>query len=170
MRDVSSPVRVVSAALLAVMVVGGVSGCKWFRKDNALYAGSPETRPLEVPPDLDRPRTEGAVALPQAPQSVTRSGAEATSAQGNGFAAAGTREAVFERVARALVLVSGLNIVNQAELLGTFEVEYGGESFMVRVVAAGDGSVVSAVDARGELANGAAAQRLMTSLKGAVAQ
>jgi len=172
MRDVSSPVRVVSAALLAVVVVGGVSGCKWFRKDNALYAGPPETRPLEVPPDLDRPRTEGAVAVPQAPQSVTRAGAEASSAQANtnGFAAAGTREAVFERVARALVLVSGLSIVNQAELLGTFEVEYGGESFMVRVAAAEDGSFVSAVDARGEPANGAAAQRLITALRGAVAQ
>jgi len=166
MRDVSSPVRVLAVAALSLAVLGA-SGCKWFRKDNALYAGPPETRPLEVPPDLDRPRTEGAVTLPQA--TATRSGAEAV-AQGNGFAAAGTREAVFERVARALVLVSGLTIVNQAELLGTFEVEYGGESFMVRVAAAEDGSVVSAVDARGEPANGAAAQRLMTSLKGAVAQ
>jgi len=171
MRDVSSPVRVLAVAVLAVAVVG-VSGCKWFRKDNALYAGPPETRPLEVPPDLDRPRTEGAVAVPQVPQSVTRSGAEVASAQANanGFAAAGTREAVLERVARALVLVSGLSIVNQAELLGTFEVEYDGESFMVRVAAAEDGSFVSAVDARGEPANGAAAQRLITSLKGAVAQ
>jgi len=169
MRDVSSPVRVLSAALLAVVVVGGVSGCKWFRKDNALYAGPPENRPLEVPPDLDRPRTEGAVTVPQ--QSVTRSGAE-VSAQANatGFAATGAREAVFERVARALVLVSGLTIVNQAELLGTFEVEYGGESFMVRVASVEGGSFVSAVDPRGEPANGAAAQRLMTALKGAVAQ
>jgi len=172
MRDVASPVRVLSAALLALAVIGGVSGCKWFRKDNALYAGPPENRPLEVPPDLDRPRTEGAVTVPQTPQSVTRSGAEASAQeQANGFAAAGTREAVFERVARALVLVSGLTIVNQAELLGTFEVEYGGESFMVRVVAgAGDGSFVSAVDPRGEPANGAAAQRLITALRGAVAQ
>jgi len=171
MRDVASPVRVLSAALLALAVIGGVSGCKWFRKDNALYAGPPENRPLEVPPDLDRPRTEGAVTVPQTPQSVTRSGAEATAqANANGFAAAGAREAVFERVARALVLVNGLTIVNQAELLGTFEVEYGGESFMVRVAGAEDGSFVSAVDARGEPANGAAAQRLITALRGAVAQ
>jgi len=171
MRDVSSPVRVLSAALLALTVVGGVSGCKWFRKDNALYAGPPENRPLEVPPDLDRPRTEGAVSLPQSGQPVTRSGAEAAAqANANGFAAEGAREAVFERVARALVLVSGLSIVNQAELLGTFEVEYGGESFMVRVAGTEGGSFVSAVDARGEPANGAAAQRLMTALKGAVAQ
>jgi len=169
MRDVSSPVRVLSAALLALVVVGGVSGCKRFRKDNALYAGPPATRPLEVPPDLDRPRTEGAIALPQGTQPVTGADAEANA---NGFAAAGTRDEVLERVARALVLVSELNIVNQAELLGTFEVEYGGESFMVRVVAAeGEGgSFVSAVDTRGEPANGAAAQRLMTALKGAVAQ
>jgi len=168
MRDFSPPVRVLAVAVLTLAVVGA-SGCKWFRKDNALYAGPPENRPLEVPPDLDRPRTEGAVSMPQTPQTATRSGTAAV-AQGTGFAVAAGRDVTLERVARALALVSGLSIVNQAELLGTFEVDYGGEQFMLRVAEGEGGSVVSAVDARGEPANGAAAQRLMTALKGAVVQ
>jgi len=166
MRDVSSPVRVLSVALLALAVIGA-SGCKWFRKDNALYAGPSENRPLEVPPDLDLPRTEGAVNLPSGSQSVTRSSVDV--AGSNGFAVAAGRDEVLERVARALTLVQGLSIVNQADLLGTFEVEYGDERFLVRVVSAGEGSsVVSAVDARGEPATGPAAQRLITALRGAV--
>jgi len=169
MRDVSSPVRVLAVALLTVAVLGA-SGCKWFRKDNTLYVGPPENRPLEVPPDLDRPRTEGAVGLPQKQPSAPGSGAGSASAQANGFAVADSHASVFERVARALVLVQGLTIVNQAELLGTFEVEYGGESFMVRTVGTEDGSFVSAVDPRGEPANSAAAQRLITALKEAVMQ
>ena len=48
------------------------SGCSWFRKDKGAYAEAPEDRPLEVPPDLDRPSTEGAMKLPPAAgQSVT---------------------------------------------------------------------------------------------------
>jgi len=166
MRDVSVSVRVL-AVLLGVAVIG-VSGCKWFRKDNALYAGPAENRPLEVPPDLDLPRTEGAVNLPAAqPPSVTRSSVE--TAPANGFAVAAGRDEVLERVARALALVQGLTIINQADLLGTFEVEYGDERFLLRVASAGEGSsVVSAVDARGEPATGPAAQRLITALRGAV--
>jgi len=167
MRDCSPAVRVLSVTVLAVAIIGA-SGCKWFRKDNALYAGAPETRPLEVPPDLDRPRTDGAINLPQT-ASATRSGTDAA-ASGSGFTVAAARDEVFERVARALPLVQGLSIVNQADLLGTFEVEYGGEQFLLRVAASEGGSVVSAVDPRGQPATGASAQRLLTALKGAVAQ
>jgi len=167
MRDCSPVLRVLSVTVLALAVTG-VSGCKWFRKDNALYAGAPENRPLEVPPDLDRPRTDSAITPPQT-ASATRSGAE-TVASGNGFAVAAPREEVFTRIASALALVQGLSIVNQAELLGTFEVDYGGEQFLVRVAASEGGSVVSAVDPRGQPANGAFAQRLLTALKGAVGQ
>ena len=54
-----------TAALSALVVaVLATSGCSWFRKENALYAQAPENRPLEVPPDLDRPGTAGAMAVP----------------------------------------------------------------------------------------------------------
>ena len=63
MRVASSVLRPLSLAVLAVAVVG-VSGCKWFKKDSPEYAMSEETRPLEVPPDLNLPSTAGAMKLP----------------------------------------------------------------------------------------------------------
>jgi len=161
-----SPVRVLSVAVLAAAVISG-AGCKWFRKDNPLYAAAPESRPLEVPPDLDLPRTEAAMGLPSAPASVNRSDVGASA---NGFAANGTRDQVFERIGQALPLAPGLTIVNRAQLLGSFEVDYGGERFLIRVVEADGGSFVSAVDPRGQPTSTPAAQRLITALKAAVAQ
>ena len=76
--------RLLAVGLVAVAVVG-TSGCKWFRKGSDLYSASPESRPLEVPPDLDRPDTSAAMALPET-GSVTRSavgaGRSGTSPQG----------------------------------------------------------------------------------------
>ena len=60
-----SPILLRTAAVSALAVaVLATSGCGWFRKENALYTQSPENRPLEVPPDLDRPGTAGALVAP----------------------------------------------------------------------------------------------------------
>ena len=55
--------RVAVIASLAA-AVALTSGCSWFRKDNDAYKLSGEARPLEIPPPLDLPNTEGAMALP----------------------------------------------------------------------------------------------------------
>ena len=60
------------APLAAVLLVGGLSGCHWFKKKNALYTQSGEARPLEVPPDLDRPSAERAMELPVVKPSAMR--------------------------------------------------------------------------------------------------
>src|SRR5690606_17018596 len=126
----------------------------WFRKTNALYAQSPESRPLEVPPDLDRPSTDGAMALPPAAGSVTRSEAAPAAAQPNGFAVTADRDEVFKRVGEALAGVEGLTVVNRAELLGTYDVDYGDAKFLVRVTRTDTGAYVAAVDPRGMPAAG----------------
>ncbi|MGQ4659088.1 hypothetical protein [Lysobacter sp. F6437] len=71
MRSTISLSRTAIAGALLVALVG-TAGCSWFRKSNELYAQAPENRPLEVPPDLDLPRTGAAVGA--APGSVTASG------------------------------------------------------------------------------------------------
>jgi len=176
MRHFSPFVRVFGVLVLAAAVFGN-AGCKWFRKDHALYASAAETRPLEVPPDLDLPRTEASVNLPDAASiSANRSApgsstqAATVAGQNNGFLAAGTRAQVFERVDQALGLAQGLTIINRAQLLGSFELDYGGERFLIRVTEADNGSFVSAVDQRGQPINTPAAQRLVIALKAAVAQ
>ena len=66
----------IAGALLVALV--GTAGCSWFRKSNELYAPAPENRPLEVPPDLDLPRTGTAMGAPAG--SVTASDTVAAAA------------------------------------------------------------------------------------------
>ena len=72
-------------AIAAVVLASGVSGCHWFGKKDELYTQSVESRPLEVPPDLDRPSADRAMALPSAGGSATASGvASAAGSPGGG--------------------------------------------------------------------------------------
>ncbi|MGI8559846.1 MAG: hypothetical protein ACR2J7_00080 [Luteimonas sp.] len=154
-----------------VVAVAGASGCRWFRKGDALYAQSPENRPLEVPPDLDRPNTEGAMKMPPAGGSVSRSsiGSPGVPAASNtGFSVSGERDAVFDRVGTALAGMDGVNVVSRAQILGTFDIDYQGSKFLVRVAKVGEGTYVSAVDPRGLPASGAAPVQLMAALKAAL--
>ena len=164
-------VRVTLAApLAAVLLVGGLSGCHWFKKKNELYTMSAEARPLEVPPDLDRPAADKAMALPSvATSSITASAAAPAAVAPVGFNAAGDRDAVFAKVGDVLGATSGVQIASKAEILGTYDVDYMGAKFLVRVTKAGDGTYVSAVDPRGLPPSGEAAGKLIGVLKAAIA-
>jgi len=150
--------RPVAFAALAIAVLG-VSGCKWFRKGNPDYAMSAETRPLEVPPDLNLPSTATAMKLPQ-----TGTQASATPSNPTGFNVAGPRDEVFAKVGVALEGIDGVSIASRAQLLGSYDVTYEGASFLVRVVAVEAGTYVSAVDPRGLPAAGPA-PKLIAALK-----
>jgi len=169
-----APFKPLLAAFVALAVLGTAS-CSWFRKDAEVYRMSAESRPLEVPPDLDRPDTSAAMTpTPSAPQSVLRSqvgAAPAASAPaGIGFAAAGTREQVYARVGAALESIEGVTIASRAELLGSYDVRYRGSDFLIRVTPAQDGSYVSAVDPRGVPATGEAPVALVAALRAALGQ
>ncbi len=161
MRSTSSFLRPLALATLAIAVLG-VSGCKWFRKGNPDYAMSAETRPLEVPPDLNLPNTAGAMKLPPTGAPVASAQGAATSA--TGFNVVGTREDVFAKVGEALAGVEGLTIASKAQLLGSYDVNYEGSNFLVRVVGVEAGAYVSAVDPRGLPAAGSA-PKLIAALK-----
>lgn len=170
MRPPRSSMRYLAIAVVAVAVVG-TSGCRWFKKDNALYTQSPETRPLEVPPDLDRPRTDGAMALPEAPTSVTRSGTAAAPANSNvSFSATGTRDVVFGQVGEALAAIDGATVNSRSQVLGTYDVSYADSQFLVRIASQQGGAMVSAVDPRGVAATGDAPTRLIAALQAALVQ
>jgi uncharacterized lipoprotein len=165
MRAASTFSRPLALALLAVAVLG-VSGCKWFRKGNPDYAMSPETRPLEVPPDLNLPNTAGAMKLPpSADQASTAQGPSGAVASASGFNVAGARDEVFTKLGDALAGVAGVTIASRAQLLGTYDVSYEGSNFLVRVVGVEAGAYVSAVDPRGLPATGAAPTKLIAALK-----
>lgn len=164
MRVSSSLLRPLGLALLTVAVLG-VSGCKWFRKGTGDYATSAETRPLEVPPDLNLPSTAGAMQLPATSAQAAAPGAPGAAASSTGFNVAAGRDDVFARLGAALATVDGLVVASRAQLLGTYDVSYDGVNFLVRVVAVEAGTYVSAVDPRGLPASTPAAVKLMAELK-----
>ena len=48
-----------------LVATASLSGCSWFHHDKVeYYKGAAETRPLEVPPDLDAPSTTKALVVP----------------------------------------------------------------------------------------------------------
>ena len=163
MRVASSFVRPLALAVLAVAVVG-VSGCKWFRKGSPAYAMSEETRPLEVPPDLNLPNMAGAMKLPPS-VSASQVAAPAVAASTTSFHVAGSRDDVFNKLGVALGEVEGLTIASRAQLLGTYDVTYEGSNFLVRVGAVETGTYVSAVDPRGIASTGPAPAKLIAALK-----
>lgn len=160
--------RVAMGSVVLAAVVAG-SGCGWWRDSNKLYADDAAKRPLEVPPELDR-----GVATPSG-ASVTASGTVGTqpmpagsAVAATGFTVGGTRDDTFTKVGEALAKVEGVTIASRAQLLGAFDVNYGGSNFLVRVTAVEAGAYVSAVDPRGVPATGEAPAKLVASLKEAL--
>lgn len=165
MSSVNLSSRTVLLAL--VLATAATSGCGWFRKGDRLY--SAQTRPLEVPPDLDTSATATATAGATVSASAAQRAA-ATAQAANGFAVPGTRDEVYTRVGEALAGIQGVTIASRAQLLGAYDVGYGGSSFLVRVSAAESGAFVSAVDPRGLPATGEAPRRLIDALRTALAR
>ena len=162
-----------AAVPAALLLAASISGCHWFREDVG-FQQTGDARPLEVPPDLDVPDTAGAMLLPDAkPGSVTRSSvaaerAAAASASSNGFTVGGERDAVFAQVGDALAKIDGLTVASKAQLLGVYDVNYGGADFLVRVSKVDAGTYVSAVDPRGMPAAGDGPAKVLAALKAAL--
>lgn len=167
----SSPVSTAAAPLAAVLLVAGLSGCHWFGKKNELYTQSVESRPLEVPPDLDLPAADRAMTLPSTGNATTSASTSpsTSSVAPIGFNVPGERDAVYARVGEALAGVQGVTVVNKAQILGTYDLDYMGAKFLVRVTKAGENVYVSAVDPRGLPPTGEAPVKLIGALKAAIA-
>ncbi len=166
---VRTALRIAIVLTVAVAVLGS-SGCRWFSKGDP-YAQSPDTRPLELPPEFNAQEAEAIYNGTAATGSVTRSsvgGGGAPTAQAQGFTVSGDRATVFERVGAALAKVEGANIVSRAQLLSAFDIDFEGSKFLVRVSDVASGSQVAAVDPRGLPAQGPAPAKLIAALKAAM--
>jgi uncharacterized lipoprotein len=149
--------RLILAGLVAGLFAS--SGCAWIRGASP-YAESPENRPLEVPPDLSLPNTTQAMRVPEAP--APRPAAVAPS---SGFELADTPASTWRRVGVALERIDGVSISERAEVLGAYNLSYRGETFLVRVSAAGEGSRVAAVGSDGRELGSAAVAELLGNLR-----
>lgn len=144
------------AVVLALASVS--SGCSWF-KHRSSYAQSVENRPLEVPPDLDLPNTSSATAMPTA-------SALAGTSSVTDIRLADTATVAYPKIGQALDGISGVVINGRAEALGSYDVTYQGQSFLVRVLdASSGGSRLIALSADGRMLSSGPAAELLAAVK-----
>lgn len=165
MRNVSMRAFLVCALSGVVLLA---SGCSWLRGKSD-YERAVEGRSLEIPPDLDSPRVDPAMAIP-----ATASAAQTDAARGPGgvrivasgaFPVADSVESTWRRLGLALERVEGVEIVDRAQVLSAYSVRYEGQEFLVRVSRDGERSRVGAVDGEGREVTGGVAGKLLATLR-----
>lgn len=138
---------VIAAAVLAS------SGCSWFRGKTG-YELSPESRPLEIPPDLTMPVGDGTMGIPAV--SAVQRGAES-----GAFTLEDSVMSAYGRVGIALERTDGAVINERSQLLTVYTVAYEGETLLIRIATQGEGARVSAASTEGrEITSGAGARLL----------
>ena len=146
---------VAGAIVLALLAS---SGCRWFRSSD--YTRSAEERPLEVPPDLDRPMTDNQLPLPSA------AGLGGTGPSPIGFVVADSPENVWPRLGAALAGTEGVVVTGQAQSLGSYDVSFQGQNFLVRIENTAGQSRISAISPTGQALRAGPASILLEQLKG----
>jgi hypothetical protein len=157
----TSTSRITRTLLLGAVVVALASagGCRWF-KEKTSYLSSKESQPLEVPPGLSLPQS-GAAGVP----AVTTASGAAPGASATDLNLAGSATELYPRIGAALESIEGVTINGRAEALGSYDVSYQGEDFLIRVQDSGGGSRLMALSADGRFLTGGAAAALMTQVK-----
>ena len=183
------PVRVAFASALAVAVLAS-SGCHWFhRGGNSDYQKSVENRPLEIPPDLDKPAVDASMQIPSgnrgastmtprsvppaapsiAPASIAPVGsltpipASTVPAAGSdaSFTVTDTPAGTWARIGSALAHIDGVAITQRAQVLSSYEVRYKGATFLLRASTEGTASRVIAIGTDGQVTHSAEANELL---------
>ena len=155
----NSPFRMARPLVAAAIVVALVSagGCRWFRGSD--YTRSVENRPLEVPPDLDVPSSQNALPMP-ASQGTAGQPAPA------GFVVADSPENVWPRLGAALATIDGVVVTGQSQAVGSYDVSYQGQNFLIRIENTAGQSRVSAIGANGQVLRAGPASILLDQLRG----
>jgi uncharacterized lipoprotein len=157
MKSTLRPFHPLLVGAIAV-ALASTSGCGWFRTHND-YARSVENRPLEVPPDLDLPETANSLPMP----SAARAGGTAQSPIA--FDVADSPASVFTRMGAALATIDGVTVTGSAAGLGSYDVAYQGQNFLVRVEDVAGQSRISAISASGQMLRAGPAAVLLGKLR-----
>ncbi len=81
------------------------------------------------------------------------------------FSADGSVDLVFDKVGATLAGIDGVTVKSAAQLLKSHDVSYQGQSFLIRIEAAGSSTRVSAIGADGLPLTGGASAALLAKLK-----
>lgn len=162
--------------VITLMAVSS-TGCGWLKKkftSEAPYQDAQTSRPLEAPPGLDLPKTSGTYLLPSAAgvsgAAVTSAppAADAPASQGETVSEvvlADTLENAYKRLGLALGRIDGVTIAAQAQLLNSYEVNYQGNTLLIRAEKAGDSVRIAAVGSDGQALIAGPAAALLALLK-----
>ncbi len=167
---------VAAAALLAS------TGCHWFKRTNNDYQRSVENRPLEVPPDLDKPPLDNTMQIPNAGRSASSSSMDnggvppaassiapsASAGSDASFVIADTASSTWNRLGAALGHIDGVTITQRAQVLNSFEVQYKGVTFLLRANSDGSNTRVSAIGTDGAPLHTVEANELLGLLRGRI--
>ncbi len=162
--------------LALIVVLAATSGCGWFRSKKSVYESSSESRPLELPPDLDMPQANPAMVLPAvapgrvgndrvAPSGAPPAGTSEAALVVEEFQIQDQIDSAFRRIGLALDRIEGVEVVSASRLLGSHEVRYQGQGFLIRAQAEGETTRVSAVSTDGRPLTGGAAGQLLGLLR-----
>ena len=158
---------------LTVASLLGSTGCAWMKSKlnyEANYQASGEARPLEVPPDLDAPTRNEAMAIP----SVQAGAGGAPSDAPGGVASFGGVDSfelsddlpsAYRRLGIALQRIEGVTVTSQAQALSSYEVNYNGTTALIRAENRGGSTRISAVGADGIAITSGPAAELLGKLK-----
>lgn len=138
------------------LALASTSACSWF-KHKSNYAQSVENRPLEVPPDLDLPDTSAATTLPAASgQGRPRAGVDVSLTD--------SATVAYPRIGKLLEGIAGVVINGKAEALGSYDVTYKGENFLIRVMDSTGGSRLMALSPDGRVLSSGPAVELISAI------
>lgn len=156
------PRSLLIGAVVLTMLSG--TGCHWVRSKlhatSSDYAKSPASRPLEVPPDLTMPNTSNAMAIPAA-NGLSSSGVVGE----GGFTVAGAASETWTKVGAILAGVDGVVVNGSAEALGSYDVSYQGQNFLIRVEDTNGQSHVVAISANGQVLRAGPGSILLETIK-----
>ena len=147
--------------LPVLLLTLSLGACGWF-KSKPDYEGAELAKPMTVPADLSRPSDRDAMRIP-AKSLIGVNAARVESVRS--VEAGGDVASVWKRTGDALAAVEGAEILSRAESIASYEVRFGGETFLLSVQANGAGSRIIAVGVDGAASESAAAGQLLGLLK-----
>jgi uncharacterized lipoprotein len=147
--------------LLTVVLSSFLAGCSWFRS-RPEYQGVEISKPLAIPADLSKPKNRDALQIP----SKTLLGENARSPeQVANFMLNEESGKVWTRLGVALDGIEGVEVLNKAESIKSYEVRYKGEIFLISAQANGDKTRVVAIGVDGTVQQSAVSSELLAKLK-----
>lgn len=155
------PTSLLAGAVVVALV--STSGCHWVRSkfsNHDDYTKSQESRPLEVPPDLNAPDTSNAMAIPPA----NSLGSTSASSEA-GFIVDGAASDNWAKIGAILDSTPEVTVNGRAEALNSYDVRYQGQNFLIRVEDFSGQSHVFAISNNGQILRAGPASILLPMIK-----